>query len=52
MISLAALILICVALILLGAVTQKPIGWVCVVLAVIALLLIVAGGWPILAAHR
>ncbi len=53
MISLAALILICVAIILLGATAPKPIGWVALGLALLAFLLIVVGGWPLLSApHR
>jgi len=54
MISLAALILICVAIILCGAIHAKPVGWVIVVLGVIALLLVVLGGYPLFAgpAHR
>ncbi len=42
--SLAAFIFICIALILLGALASKPIGWVVVVLSVIALLLVLLGG--------
>lgn len=52
MMSLAAAILICVAIILLGAVTSKPIGWVALGLALLAFLMVVVGGWPVLAAHR
>jgi hypothetical protein len=43
---LVALILICVALILIGAILQKPHGWIIVVFSVIALLLIVLKGFP------
>lgn len=52
MISLAALILLTVAIILLAAVAPRPIGWVALGLALLAFLLIVVGGWPVLAAHR
>ena len=38
-----AIILICVALILVGAVESKPSGWVVMALAIIALLLTVLG---------
>jgi len=38
-----AVILICVALILVGAIEPKPYGWVVLVLAVLALLLTVVG---------
>lgn len=51
MISLAAAILLCVAIMLLGAIAQKPIGWIALGLALLAFLLVVVGGWPILAAH-
>jgi hypothetical protein len=44
MTMLAAIILICVCCIVLGAVTSKPIGWAVVGLAVLALLLAVLGG--------
>jgi len=37
------LVLICVALILVGAIESKPVGWVVLALAVIALLLEVLG---------
>jgi hypothetical protein len=40
-------ILLAVALILVGAVEAKPIGWVVIVLAVLALLLAVLGGFNI-----
>jgi hypothetical protein len=42
--TLMVLILICIALILVGAVSGKPIGWVILTLATIALLLAVLGG--------
>jgi hypothetical protein len=42
--SLAITLIILVCLILLGAITPKPIGWVVVALAVLALLLVVLGG--------
>ena len=38
-----AIILICVALILVGAIEAKPYGWVVLTLALIALLLTVLG---------
>lgn len=41
--SLVVVILICVSLILLGAVSAKPVGWVVVVLGAIALLAAVLG---------
>lgn len=37
-------ILLCVALILLGAIAPKPIGWVALAFAVLAFLLAVLGG--------
>jgi hypothetical protein len=42
--SLVVVILLCVALILVGATTGKPVGWIVLALAVIALLLAVLGG--------
>ncbi len=44
MTTLAAFILVCVCLIVLGAVAGKPVGWAVVGLAVLALLLAVLGG--------
>lgn len=41
------IILICAALIVDGAVSPKPVGWVIVTLATIALLLAVLGGIPV-----
>lgn len=43
---LVALILLCVAVILIGAILQKPHGWIVVVFSVIALLLIAIKGFP------
>lgn len=40
---LAVLILMLVCLVLLGAISSKPTGWVVVVLSVLALLLVVLG---------
>lgn len=39
--ALVAFILLCVAVMLCGALTSKPIGWVAVALAVLALLMYV-----------
>lgn len=44
MIGLAVVILLCVAIILNGAVSAKPIGWVVVGLGVLAFLLELLGG--------
>jgi hypothetical protein len=42
-----ALILICVALMLAGAMQTKPVGWVILALALLALLFTVLGhNWP------
>lgn len=38
-----AMILICVALILLGAVTARPYGYIAVLLAVVALITLITG---------
>lgn len=43
-------VLICVSLILCGAVLPKPPGWVVLTLATLALLFAVLGGFPF--AHR
>jgi hypothetical protein len=43
---LVALVLMCVSLILIGALLQKPHGFIIVALAVIALLLIAIKGFP------
>ncbi len=40
------IILLCVALILVGAIESKPVGWVVLALATIALLLEVVGAHP------
>jgi hypothetical protein len=42
--TLAALILLCVCVLILGAIGPKPAGWGVVALAVVALLLVVLGG--------
>lgn len=53
MITFVAFVLVCIALILVGAVQGKPIGWVVLGLALLALLLYVLGGLPLFAAgHR
>lgn len=43
---LVALVLMCAALILIGAVLQKPHGFVVVTLALLALLLVAVKGFP------
>lgn len=45
--TLIVLLLVLISLILLGAIASKPIGWVVVVLSVIALLLLVLGGFGV-----
>ena len=45
--SLVVTIIFAVCLILLGALAPKPLGWVVVVLATLALLLAVLGGFSI-----
>lgn len=45
--SLVVTILLCVALILVGAIEAKPVGWVVLALATIALLLAVMGGFNV-----
>lgn len=54
MITFVAFVLLTIAVILLGAVTGKPLGWVVLGLAVLALLLYVLGGVPLFTAgpHR
>lgn len=53
MITFVAFVLICIAVILLGATQGKPLGWVVLGLAVLALLLYVLGGLPLFTpAHR
>lgn len=45
--TLVALILLCVAVILLAATAPKPTGWIALALTVIALLIVVLGGLSI-----
>jgi hypothetical protein len=45
--TLVVIILLCVAVILLGAIAPKPIGWVAIGFAVLAFLLAVLGGFSI-----
>jgi len=50
MVTLAAFILLCVCAIVLGAMASSPVRWVVVGLAVLALLLVVVGGLPLIRA--
>lgn len=45
--TLVVILLLIIAVILLGALAGKPIGWVVVALGVIALLLLVLGGFNV-----
>jgi hypothetical protein len=45
--TLVVTLLILVSLILLGAVTGKPIGWIVIGLSVLALLLVLLGGFNV-----